>query len=480
MSSKTTPKARERREMSTGSALFGFLAPILVLVGLIALGAEVTIAALISLFVMIGYCLYMGYLWPEIDAAMAEGVRQIATAAMIMLLVGCMVAVWMSSGTIPTLLYYGMKIITPKLFLPICFILPAFMAVCAGTSWGSISTIGVVLCGMSAGLGIPVALSAGAVISGAFFGDKMSPLSDTTLLAASSVEIPLFDHIKSMWYTTVPGTIICLIIYTALGIRASGSIDTAAVSVLSGGLASTFNISLLHIIPVVLVLVLSVMQVPAFIAFGVGIGSGILWSMIFQGRGFVENLGYIMSGFSVESGVEAVDSLVNRGGFSSMLSLVGILLVLGMLSGLFSETGVLNTLVGRLSKKLNTPFSILCGAWVSALIICLIGGQYPAIAITAVAFKDVCDKMDIHRAVLSRTLEDVGTMVAAIIPWSAWVIGYGVVLGGVTVQEFIPYTFLPMICPILALVNNYFGIGLFHKDDKVRYDPFWRRGKHES
>ncbi len=467
--------SQRQKEMTAGRALVGFFAPILVLIVLIAIGAEVTIGALAALFVMICFCFYMGYDWNYIDKAMSEGVRQIATAAMIMLLVGCMVAVWMSSGTIPTLLYYGMKIITPKLFLPICFILPAFMAVCAGTSWGSISTIGVVLCGMAGGLGIPVAMAAGAVISGAFFGDKMSPLSDTTLLASSSCEVPLFTHIKSMWYTTIPGTVICLVIYTVLGFNASGNIDIAAVSELSGGLASNFHISLIHIIPVVLVLVLSVKQVPAFLAFGVGIGSGIAWSMIFQGRGFVENLGYIMSGFSIESGVDSVDALVNRGGFSGMLSLVGILLVLGMLSGLFSESNVLNVLVNKLSKKLNTPGTILLGVWVSSLIICLIGGQYPAIAIPAVAFKDVCDDMDIHRAVLSRTLEDVGTMVAAIIPWSAWVIGYGVVLGGVTVQEFIPYTFLPMLCPIITMINNFTGIGLFHKNDEIKYRPLWRR-----
>ena len=466
---------RSLKEITVGRAMFGFFAPILVLIILIALGADVTIAALAALFVMIIFCMYIGYDWSKVDAAMAEGVRQIATAAMIMLLVGCMVAVWMSSGTIPTLLYYGMKIITPRLFLPICFILPAFMAVCAGTSWGSISTIGVVLCGMAEGLGIPVAMAAGAVISGAFFGDKMSPLSDTTLLAASSCEVPLFTHIKSMWYTTVPGTIICLVVYTILGMNASGQIDAALVNELSNGLSSSFNISPIHIIPVLLVLILSVKQVPAFIAFGTGIGAGIIWSMIFQGRGFIENLGYIMNGFSIESGVESVDTLVNRGGFSSMLSLVGILLVLGMLSGLFSESGVLNILVNKLSKKLNTPGTIMLGVWVSSLIICLIGGQYPAIAITAVAFKDVCDDMDINRAVLSRTLEDVGTMVAAIIPWSAWVIGYGVVLGGVSVQQFIPYTFLPMLCPIIALINNFLGIGMYRSNDEVKYRPFWRR-----
>lgn len=464
------------KEMTAGRALAGFLGPILILVLLIAIGADVTIAALAALFLMLGFCYYMGYGWDLIDAAMAEGVRQIATATMIMLLVGCLVAVWMSSGTIPTLLYYGMKIITPRLFLPICLVLPAFMAVCTGTSWGSISTIGVVLCGMAEGLGIPVAMAAGAVISGAFFGDKMSPLSDTTLLASSSTEVPLFTHIKSMWYTTVPATLICLVIYTILGWNVSGQIDSAAVAVLSDGLTASFNISLIHIIPILLVLILSVRQVPAFLSFGAGIGSGIIWSMVFQGHGFIENLDYLLNGFSIESGVDSVDTLVNRGGFSSMLSLVGILLVLGMLSGLFSETGVLNVLVSNLSKRLNTPPTILFGVWISCLIICLIGGQYPAIAIPAVAFKDVCDDMDIHRAVLSRTLEDVGTMVAAIVPWSAWVIGYGVVLGGISVTEFIPFTFLPMLCPIIGLINNTLGIGLYHSNDEIKYRPLWRRG----
>ena len=484
MSEKTKKEERQVKQMTTGLALLGFLAPIAILIVLIIVGADVTVAALAALFVMIAFCCYMGYKWDDIDAAMADGVKQVATAMMIMLLVGCLVAVWMSSGTIPSLLYYGMKIITPKLFLPICFILPAFMAVCAGTSWGAISTIGVVLCSMAAGLGIPVPMAAGAVISGAFFGDKMSPLSDTTLLASASCDVPLFDHIKSMWYTTIPGTIICLIIYAILGANASGKIDTAAVQELSNGLSNTFNISVIHFIPVILVLVLSVMKVPAMISFGIGIGTGIIWSMIFQGHGFVENLGYILNGFSTESGVQAVDSLVNRGGFSSMLSLVGILIVLGLLSGLFTKTGVLVTLVNKLSTKLNTPGSILAGTWISSLLICIIGGQYPAIAIPAVAFKEICDEKDINRAVLSRTLEDVGTMVAAIVPWSAWVIGYGVVLGGsgdpITVGQFIPYTFLPMLCPILTLINNFTGIGLLHKDDPVKYNPFWIRKKHEA
>ena len=153
----------------------------------------------------------------------------------------------------------------------------------------------------------------------------------------------------------------------------------------------------------------------------------------------------------------------------------GIMLILGMLSGLFSESHVLTVLVNKLSKKLNTPGTILAGVWLSSLIICVIGGQYVAVTIPAVAFKDVCDEMDINRAVLSRTLGDVGVMIAALIPWNAWVIGYGVVLGGITVNEFIPYTFLPMLCPIISMIHNFAGVGLFHKDDEIKYRPLWRR-----
>lgn len=467
----------KQKEMTTGRALFGFLAPIILLVVLIFLGADMSIAIVAAVFLLAGFSLYMGFSWESIEKAMTSGVAQIGTSAAIMLLVGCMVAVWMSSGCIPSLLYYGMKMINPNWYLPICFILPAFMSVCAGTSWGSISTIGVVLCGMAGGLGVNVGMAAGAVISGAFFGDKMSPLSDTTLLAAASSEVSVFDHITSMFYTTIPGTIICLVAYTILGWNASGNIDTAAVNEMTNGILNNFHVTVWNLIPVILVLVLSIKKVPAFITFGVGIGSGIIWSMLFQGFSFAENLGFMMNGFSVDTGVEAVNTLVNRGGFSSMLSLIGIMVFCGMLSGMLADLNVAPVLVKAITKKVHTPFGILCGAMVSCVILVIAGGQYTAITITAVAFKEAFDEMDINRAVLSRTLEDVGTMLAAIIPWNAWVIGYGVVLGGISTAAFIPYTFLPIISPFIALFNNFFGIGLLHKDDEIKYHPLWRRKK---
>lgn len=469
-----TKEKKNRKEMTTGYAAFGFFAPIVLLVALIFIGADMTIAIVASVFLLIAFGIYMGFSWEDMEKALTKGVAQVGISAAIMLLVGCMVAVWMASGCIPSLLYYGLHIINPTWFLPICFILPAFMSVCAGTSWGSISTIGVVLCGMAASLGINVGVAAGAVISGSFFGDKMSPLSDTTLLAAASNEVSVFDHITSMWYTTVPATIICLVLYTILGINASGTIDSVMVGEMNSGLSRNFNIGIWNLIPVILVLILSVKKVPAFITFGIGILVGVIWAMIFQGYTFADNLSFMMNGFSIETGVTSVDTLVNRGGFSSMLSLVGIMIFCGMLSGLLEDLDVAPCLVNAITKKVHTPFGIMCGAMASCVILVIAGGQYTAITITSVAFKEAFDKMDIHPCVLSRTVEDVGTLLAAIIPWNAWVIGYGVVLG-TTTAAFIPFTFLPIISPFIALLNSFFGIGLWRKSDEVKYRPFWRR-----
>ena len=468
---------KTKKEMSVKTALLGFFLPLVVLILLIIVGADVAIASLIALFVMAIFCLIMGTKWEDIEAALAEGVHQVAGATIVMLLVGCMVAVWMASGTIPTMLYYGMKIVTPQLYLPVCFLLPAFMSICTGTSWGSLSTIGVVLCGMAAGLGIPVGMAGGAVVSGAFVGDKLSPLSDCTLLGASACEVPLFTHVKSMLYTMIPSFIICLILYIILGFRASGSIDTAAVNALATGLENSFSISIIHIIPIIVVLVLSVKKVPAFITFGIGIAIGVIWSMIFQGHGFIENLNFILSGFHTESGVEAVDTLVNRGGFNSMLSLVGMIIVIGMLSGLFNRSGVLNVLVDGLSRKLKSPKSIIFGAGLSSILMAMAGGQYPAIAIPAVAFKDICDQMNINRAVLARMLADTGVVVSSIIFWNAWTMGYGTVLGGFSTLELIPYNFLAFVSPVVAIIFNFLGIGFFSKDEEVKYHFIWRKKK---
>jgi NhaC family Na+:H+ antiporter len=464
------------KEMTTGRALVGFFCPIALMILLILIGADMTIGMIAALFRLSLYAIYMGHSWEEIEKSMSGGGAQIGTSAAVMLFVGCMVAVWIACGTIPTLLYYGLQIISPKWFLPICFILPAFMAVCTGTSWGAVSTIGVVLCGMASGLGINIGLAAGAVISGAYFGDKMSPLSDTTLLAAASTEVSVFEHIASMMYTTVPTTVICLVIYTVLGLSASGNIDTAAIAEMTGGMAANFKISVLNLLPILIVLVMSVKRVPALLTFGAGIGSAMIWAMVYQGVSFTALLGNLMSGFSIDTGIASVNTLLNRGGLNGMLGLIGIMIFCGMFSGLLGDLKVTHKLVETILKKVHTPFGMLTGAMISARLLCGAGGQYPAITITAVAFKNMTDDLDIHRGVLSRTLEDVGTVISPLIFWNAWTIGLGTVLG-ITVFDFMPFTFFSILNPFVALVVNYLGIGLYHRNDEMKYRPMWRRKK---
>lgn len=467
--------AKTPREMTFGLALASFLVPLALMIGLILFGADLTVAILIAVFCLLGFGMYARIPWSRLEAALNEGIHSIAGAAVIMLLVGGMVGVWMASGSVPALLYYGLKLVNPAWFLPIVFLLSAFTAICTGTSWGAVGTVGVVFIGMSAGLGIPLAYTAGAVVSGAQMGDKMSPMSDTTLLAAASAECTVFEHITSMFYTTVPAAVVCLIIYTVLGMNASGSIDYANIQMLTDGIQAGFHVSIFELIPVIIVLALSIKRVPAFLTFGAGILSGGIWAILFQGESLSAIFGYIMSGYSASTGHETLDGLLSRGGMNGMLGMVGMILMCGMLSGLLTEMKALAVLVEALRSKVQSVGGTITAILASAFALAITtGGQYPPLTIPAVAFKDLCDDLDIHRSVLSRSMEDVGTLLCAIMPWGIATAYYSSTLG-VAPLEYIPFTFLPMLCPILALINAWTGIGVFRKTDEVKYRPLWKR-----
>ena len=470
-------KEKAVKKMTLGCAAIGFALPIVLMIVLILVGVDLTVAILAAVFALLIYGAVMGISWQRMEASMNEGIHSIAGAAVIMLLVGGMVGVWMASGSVPSMLYYGLKLVNPGWFLPIAFLLTMFTALCTGTSWGAVGTIGVVLIGMSAGLGIPVAYTAGAIVSGAQMGDKMSPLSDTTLLAAASAECTVFEHVTSMFYTTIPAALICIVIYTFLGLSATGNIDYTAVNALTDGLQAGFRINVGALIPVVLVLVLSVLRVPAFVTFGAGIAAGGVWAMLFQHESFSAVMGYILNGFTSATGNASLDGLLSRGGMNGMLGMVAMILMCGMLSGLLTEMKCLTVLVDALKKRVHSVGGIITAILLSAFALAIsTGGQYPPLTIPAVAFKDACDEMDIHRSVLSRSMEDVGTLLCAIMPWGIATAFYSSSLG-VAPLDYIPFTFLPMLSIVFAFINAWVGFGVFRKNDTIKYRPFWRRPK---
>lgn len=468
---KVTPK-----KMTPLRALLGFLVPMVLMITLIFSGVNMAIATLVSVFAACAFGGIMNYKWEELDKAMADGIGSIASACVIMLLVGAMIGIWMASGSVPSMLYYGLKIINPALFLPLAFVLSGFTATATGTSWGAVGTIGIVLIGMSGGLGIPLPITAGAIISGAQMGDKISPLSDTTLLAAASAEVSVFKHIVSMFYTTIPAFVICIVLYSVIGFQYSGTLDYAQVNILLEGLDAGFTINIFMMIPVILVLTLSILQVPAFITFGVGIVAGAVWAIMFQGASLTDVFGFAMSGFVSETGVASIDSLLTRGGITSMLELTSVGLLAGALSGLFTKMDVLHVLVGEVTKRVKSVGGILTATLASSAILATTGSQAPPLTLPAVAFKKVYDEMDIHRCVLSRTMEDVGTLLCAILPYGVATAFYSSTLG-VDPLKYIPFTFLPLMSPFISLINAWLGIGVFRRNDPVRYRLFWRRSK---
>lgn len=467
------------KEMTLKNAVIGFLLPMIVMIPLIIWGVSLTLAIFMAVLTACAYGYVMKFSWTDLEDAMSEGIKSIASASMIMILVGALIGVWMASGSIPAMLYYGLKIINPTFFLPVAFLLSAFVAIVTGTSWGAIGTIGVALIGMSGGLGIPLYFTAGAIISGAQMGDKMSPLSDTTLLASASAEVSVFQHIVSMFYTTVPAAVICLVLYGIIGFQYSGSMDYSQVNVLTDGITSAFRINLLVLVPVVLVLLLSMKQVPAFVTFSIGLIISGIWAWLFQGVQIADSFGYAMNGYVAETGIESLDGLLSRGGISGMLELVSVVLMAGMLSGLLEKMKVLNTIVDALTRKVRSVGGIISATLASSFLLAIItGSQYPPLTIPAVAFKDTFDRLDIHRAVLSRTMEDMGTLLCAILPWGIATAFYSATLG-VEPLAYIPFTFLPFLSPIFAIINAWTGIGVFRKADTVKYRPFWRRDKHK-
>lgn len=388
-----------------------------------------------------------------------------ATTLLILLSVGMMVGIWIIGGTVPTLLYYGLKICSPNIIVPLAFVLCAITSLFTGTSFGSIATMGLALFGVGTSMGISAPLMAGAVCSGAFFGDKMSPLSDTTNVAADMSGTPLYDHIGSMMYTAVPATVICLVLYTVLGIRnASANADLSNIELILDTLGANFNISVIALVPAVLVLLTSALKVPAVPAMlGCTAVSGV-FACLLQKISLSAMLGAAMNGFSSDTGVAMVDKILSRGGMTSMYSTVAIIILSATMGAVLEKSGVIDSLVNNvLLKAVHKPCGLILSTMVYCYSLLLISGhQVMPIILGGRTFRPAYDRMGIQSKVLSRTLEDTCTIGAPMVPWGTSCAYMFSVLGiGIA---YIPYAFLCYIVPLFAILYACTGWFVWHKE----------------
>lgn len=458
-------KERTPRQPKVWEALLALIFVIAVVVAAIRTKVGIQMGLAMGGCTAIVFALLMGNKWSDIQDTVKRVVGDSATTLLILLSVGMMVGIWIIGGTVPTLLYYGLKICSPNIIVPLAFVLCAITSLFTGTSFGSIATMGLALFGVGTSMGISAPLMAGAVCSGAFFGDKMSPLSDTTNVAADMSGTPLYDHIGSMMYTTVPATVICLVLYTVLGIRnASANADLSNIELILDTLGANFNISVIALVPAVLVLLTSALKTPAVPAMlGCTAVSGV-FACLLQKISLSAMLGAAMNGFSSDTGVAMVDKILSRGGMTSMYSTVAIIILSATMGAVLEKSGVIDSLVNNvLLKAVHKPCGLILSTMVYCYSLLLISGhQVMPIILGGRTFRPAYDRMGIQSKVLSRTLEDTCTIGAPMVPWGTSCAYMFSVLGiGIA---YIPYAFLCYIVPLFAILYACTGWFVWHKE----------------
>lgn len=413
---------------------------------------------------MIGFLKY-NIRFKTIEEGINNAASNALSAMIILIVIGALIGTWILSGTVPALIYYGLKMITPNIFLPVTCIACSVVSLATGSSWSTTGTIGIALIGIGQALGFDPGLVAGAIISGAYFGDKMSPLSDTTNLAAAMAGTDLFTHIKHMIYTTGPAIVISLIIFTIIGLTSSPvAMETSEIMQLTSVLDQHFKISLWTFIPPVIVLLLVRKKVPALPAITFGILSAVVVACIFQQellqnmmeKNTLKNLYELVikvsySGFSIDSGHQVIDKLLNRGGMEGMLTTVWLIFSAMVFGGALEATGMLQVIASSILKLVSGTGSLI-GATIGSCIFlnATASDQYLAIVVPGRMFKKAYDDYNLAPENLSRALEDAGTVTSVLIPWnSGGAYNSGVL--GVATLSYAPYCFFNMISPLISI-----------------------------
>ncbi|MBS4208153.1 Na+/H+ antiporter NhaC [Bacillus sp. FJAT-50079] len=400
-----------------------------------------------------------GWSWHEVEKMMVNGVARALPAVFILLIIGIIVGTWIASGVIPTIIYYGLSIMKPSLFVPLVALVTGIVSITLGSSFISIATIGLAFMVIGEGLGFSPGLVAGAVISGAYFGDKLSPVSDTTNIAPVMADTDLFSHIKHMLWDTIPAFAIAILMYWVAGLfgATNSTVSTENIDIITHALQGAFTIHPLLLLMPLLTIYLMIKRAPAIPALiGVSLLGGLL-AVIFQGISVTEIVKVMTNGFSVTTEIEAVDSLLNQGGLMSMLGTVALLIIATAFGGILEETGAFNVLTGKIMEKVRSTGMLISSTILSTFVVAFASGaQFLAIILPARTFTKKYKDMGIDTKNLSRSVEAAGTVGINLVPWSVPVV-FAVGILGVSPGEFIPYSFFVFLVPLINIIFGFTG-----------------------
>ncbi|WP_371193120.1 Na+/H+ antiporter NhaC [Glaciecola sp. SC05] len=431
------------------------------------------IALLIGMFLAAIIGLKNGHTWQSIEEGIVKGISMSLGACLILLAVGSLIGTWMLAGTVPTLIYYGLSILNPTFFYAASALICAVVAMSIGSSWTTAATIGVALIGIATGMQLSLAITAGAIISGAYFGDKLSPLSETTNLAPAIAGTDLFEHIKYMLWTTIPSFVIALILFAILGLQTEIGEVSSRIETMQTLMTQEFNIVWYNLVPLFVLLALAINKVPAFPAISIGALLGGIWALVFQQdvvssmleTNFSDTVTSLMvvwtamfDGVVFTTADENLNSLLSRGGMSSMLNTIWLIICAMSFGAVLERIGLLTAIVSAVLKGATSAGDMVTRTILTSLGTNLVtADQYMAIVMPGRMFKEEFKKRDLHQLNLSRSLEDGGTITSPLIPWNTCGAYMHSVLG-VHPFTYIFYAFFNLINPILAIIYAYLGI----------------------
>ncbi|MDG1165737.1 MAG: Na+/H+ antiporter NhaC [Porticoccaceae bacterium] len=418
--------------------------------------------------------------WKEIEQGMIDTISLSMQSILILLMVGSLIGSWILSGTVPSMIYYGVELMSPDYFYLTACLVCALLGFSIGSSWTVAGTLGIGLMGIAAALDLSLPISAGAIISGAYFGDKLSPLSETTNLAAAVTSNNLFDHIQHMLWTTIPGFIITLILFFILGIGSGSNVVIDDIEILQAAMQDTFTINPLMLVPLILLLTMAIKKLPALSTLICGTVAGCLFAAVFQsdvvialadddslsaGAAVFKGLfSSMFLGYNSVTGNEALDALLSKGGMSNMLTTIGLVINAMAFGGAMRRTGLLERLVEAALSRVKSAGDLIIATVGTCIGTNLLAAdQYLSIVIPGQMFVKSYEERDLSTINLSRTLEDSGTLTSALVPWNTCGAYMSATLG-VSTFLYAPFAFFNIICPIIAVIYGYSQIALLELD----------------
>ncbi|MBE6036859.1 MAG: Na+/H+ antiporter NhaC [Clostridiales bacterium] len=431
-------------------------------VAILVYGVDPHIPMFIGVIIAALMALYLKYSWEDIEKAMMSGINSAMQSIIILAIIGVLIGIWLDAGVVPAMIYYGLKILHPSIFFVAVLLICSITSLATGTSWGTIGTMGVAMMGIAVGLDMDPAMTAGAVLSGAYFGDKMSPLSDTTNLAPAMAGTDVMTHVKFMLLPTGITYGISIVFFAVLGILQyhGGEADTSKVVELSSTLSEMFNLNPLLLLPPLVVIVAVAMKMPAIPGITLGIITGAVMGLIFQGGDCtLGSLLYAgMNGFECETGIYEIDELLNSGGLMNMMFSISLTILAMMFGGIVEYTGQLGVIVDKIKKLAKSPASLVTLTEATCVLSnATMPEQYISIIIPGRMYAEEYRKKGLHPKTLSNALESSGTVTSALIPWNTCGVFIAGTLG-LGVAEYGIYAIFNWLMPIVTIALAFMGI----------------------